>query len=134
MLWSRVSSLLYHGFSILVNIKVVAYEAQIQAWHFVRSPCEYFDVLFKEMVHLLALSFIERGSEQKEAGAVLVDWHGHEVFNSFFFSKLADVFKDCQVVNFDPLDLLWGSSIVNGRDVAFLLGSRVSPPADHWRR
>lgn len=89
---------------------------------------------FEEMVHLLALGFVERGSEQKEAGAVLVEWHGHEVFNSFFFSGLADIFKDGQVGNFNPLDLLWGSGIVNGRDVAFLLGRHVSPPANHWRR
>lgn len=125
---------MYHGFSIFLDIKAVTYEARIHTGHFVESPCKYFDVLLEELEHFFVLSFVKGGAKQKEVGAVLVEWHGHEVFNSFFFNGLADVFKDCQVGNFDPPDLLWGSGIVNGRDVAFLLGRRVSPPADHWRQ
>lgn len=74
--------------------------------------------MFKELEHL-PLGVTEGRAEQKEAGAVLIDWHSDKVFDSFLFGGFADVLKYLKVENFNLLDLLRGGGIVHGRDIAF---------------
>lgn len=113
MLRGQASGLLYDRLPILFDVEVVAYEVWIYAWHLVGSPGEYFNVLFEELEHLLTLGLAEGRAEQKEEGTVLVYWHSNKVFDCFLFGGLADVFEYLKVGNFDPLDLLRCSGIMD---------------------